>query len=81
MFQEQLKELLKLQLTLKWLELLTVPMKVYVDAYAGDSTDVLVGYKGPGESDASVFMHPTFVNVLVVLFRSQVTSQRVVFLP
>ena len=33
-------------------------MKVYVDAYAGDSTDVLVGYKGSSESDAAAFYCP-----------------------
>ena len=33
-------------------------MKVYVDAYASDSTDVLVGYKGSSESDAPAFYAP-----------------------
>ena len=33
-------------------------IKVYVDAYAGDSTDVLVGYKGSSESDAPAFYAP-----------------------
>jgi len=33
-------------------------MKVYVDAYAGDGTDVLVGYKGSSESDAPAFYCP-----------------------
>ena len=33
-------------------------MKVYVDAYAGDTTDVLVGYKGSSESDAAAFYCP-----------------------
>ena len=33
-------------------------MKVYVDAYAGDTTDVLVGYKGSSESDAPAFYAP-----------------------
>jgi len=33
-------------------------MKVYVDAYASDSTDVLVGYKGTSESDAAAFYCP-----------------------
>ena len=33
-------------------------MKVYVDAYASDSTDVLVGYKGPSEADAAAFYCP-----------------------
>jgi hypothetical protein len=33
-------------------------MKVYVDAYAADSTAVLVGYKGSSESDAPAFYCP-----------------------
>jgi len=33
-------------------------MRVYVDTYAGDSTDVLVGYKGSSESDAAAFYCP-----------------------
>ena len=33
-------------------------MKVYVDAYATDSTDVLVGYKGTSEADAAAFYCP-----------------------
>ena len=33
-------------------------MKVYVDAYAGDTTDILVGYKGSSESDAAAFYCP-----------------------
>jgi hypothetical protein len=33
-------------------------MKVYVDSYASDSTDVLVGYKGSSESDAAAFYCP-----------------------
>ena len=33
-------------------------MKVYVDAYAADSTGVLVGYKGSSESDAPAFYCP-----------------------
>src|SRR6056300_442077 len=33
-------------------------MKVYVDTYAGDSTAVLVGYKGSSESDAAAFYCP-----------------------
>ena len=33
-------------------------MKVYVDAYASDTTDVLVGYKGTSESDAAAFYCP-----------------------
>ena len=33
-------------------------MKVYVDSYAADSTDVLVGYKGTSEADAPAFYCP-----------------------
>ena len=33
-------------------------MKVYVDAYATDATDVLVGYKGISEADAAAFYCP-----------------------
>ena len=33
-------------------------MKVYVNTYAGDSADVLVGYKGSSESDAAAFYCP-----------------------
>ena len=33
-------------------------MKVYVDAYAADTADVLVGYKGSSESDAPAFYCP-----------------------
>ena len=33
-------------------------MKVYVDAYASDATDVLVGYKGTSEADAAAFYCP-----------------------
>jgi len=33
-------------------------MKVYVNTYAGDSQDVLVGYKGSSESDAAAFYCP-----------------------
>ena len=33
-------------------------MKVYVDAYAADSTGVLIGYKGSSESDAPAFYAP-----------------------
>ena len=33
-------------------------MKVYVDTYANDDTDVLVGYKGSSESDAAAFYCP-----------------------
>tara|TARA_B110000285_G_scaffold48442_1_gene54868 strand:+ start:2463 stop:3638 length:1176 start_codon:yes stop_codon:yes gene_type:complete len=33
-------------------------MKVYVNTYASDATDVLVGYKGSSESDAAAFYCP-----------------------
>ena len=33
-------------------------MKVYVDTYAADSTDVLIGYKGSSEADAAAFYCP-----------------------
>ena len=33
-------------------------MKIYVDTYAGDSTAVLVGYKGSSEADAAAFYCP-----------------------
>jgi hypothetical protein len=33
-------------------------MRVYVNQYAADSTNVLVGYKGPGEIDAAAYYCP-----------------------
>jgi hypothetical protein len=33
-------------------------MKVYVNTYATDSTDILIGYKGSSESDAAAFYCP-----------------------
>jgi hypothetical protein len=33
-------------------------MRVYVNSYASDSANVLVGYKGPGEVDAAAFYCP-----------------------
>ena len=33
-------------------------MKIYVNTYATDSTDILVGYKGASESDAAAFYCP-----------------------
>ena len=33
-------------------------MRIYVDTYAADDTDVLVGYKGSSESDAAAFYCP-----------------------
>jgi len=42
----------------KFVGTLNNAMKVYVDTYAGDSTAVLVGYKGTSESDAPAFYCP-----------------------
>ena len=42
----------------KFVGTLNGAMKVYVDAYASDSTDVLIGYKGSSESDAPAFYCP-----------------------
>ena len=42
----------------KFVGTLNSAMKVYVDSYASDSTDVLVGYKGSSESDAAAFYCP-----------------------
>ena len=42
----------------KFVGTLNNAMKVYVDTYASDSTDVLVGYKGSSESDAAAFYCP-----------------------
>lgn len=42
----------------KFVGTLNSAMKVYVDAYAGDSTAVLIGYKGSSESDAPAFYCP-----------------------
>jgi hypothetical protein len=33
-------------------------LKVYVNSYANDATDILVGYKGASESDAPAFYCP-----------------------
>ena len=33
-------------------------MKIYVDSYAADNTDILLGYKGSGEMDAAAFYCP-----------------------
>jgi len=33
-------------------------MKVYVDTYASDATEILIGYKGSSESDAAAFYCP-----------------------
>jgi len=42
----------------KFVGTLNSAMKVYVDTYASDSTDVLVGYKGSSEADAAAFYCP-----------------------
>jgi len=42
----------------KFVGTLNNSMKVYVDAYAGDSQAVLVGYKGSTETDAAAFYCP-----------------------
>jgi hypothetical protein len=42
----------------KYVGTLNNAMKVYVNSYAGDSQDVLIGYKGASESDAPAFYCP-----------------------
>ena len=42
----------------KFVGTLNNAMKVYVNTYASDSTDVLIGYKGSSESDAAAFYCP-----------------------
>jgi Major capsid protein Gp23 len=42
----------------KFVGTLNNAMKVYVNTYAADSTDVLIGYKGSSESDAAAFYCP-----------------------
>jgi hypothetical protein len=42
----------------KFVGTLNNAMKVYVNTYATDNTDVLVGYKGSSESDAAAFYCP-----------------------
>ncbi len=42
----------------KFVGTLNNTMRVYVDAYASDNTSVLVGYKGPTETDAAAFYCP-----------------------
>jgi hypothetical protein len=42
----------------KFVGTLNSAMKVYVNTYATDSTDVLIGYKGSSESDAAAFYCP-----------------------
>jgi hypothetical protein len=42
----------------KFVGTLNGAMRIYVDAYASDGTDVLVGYKGASEADAPAFYCP-----------------------
>ena len=42
----------------KFVGTLNNSMRVYVNQYAADSTNVLVGYKGPGEIDAAAYYCP-----------------------
>jgi hypothetical protein len=42
----------------KFVGTLNGSMRVYVNSYAGPNTNVLVGYKGPGEVDAAAFYCP-----------------------
>jgi len=42
----------------KFVGTLNSAMRVYVDGYASDSTNVLVGYKGSSEADAAAFYCP-----------------------
>ena len=42
----------------KFVGTLNGAMRVYVNSYAPDNTNVLVGYKGPGEVDAAAFYCP-----------------------
>ena len=42
----------------KFVGTLNGAMRIYVNSYAADSTDVLVGYKGAGEVDAAAFYCP-----------------------
>jgi hypothetical protein len=42
----------------KFVGTLNNAMKVYVNTYAADTTDVLIGYKGSSESDAAAFYCP-----------------------
>lgn len=42
----------------KFAGVLNGAMKVYVDTYASDNEKVLIGYKGPTETDAAAFMCP-----------------------
>ena len=42
----------------KFVGTLNGAMRVYVNSYAGDSENILIGYKGPGEVDAPAFYCP-----------------------
>ena len=42
----------------KFVGTLNSAMKVYVNSYANDATDILIGYKGASESDAPAFYCP-----------------------
>ena len=42
----------------KFVGTLNGAMRVYVNSYAGDSSNILIGYKGPGEVDAPAFYCP-----------------------
>ena len=42
----------------KFVGTLNSTMKVYVDTYADDSTDIMLGYKGSSEADAAAFYCP-----------------------
>lgn len=42
----------------KFVGTLNGTMRVFVDQYASDSTDIIVGYKGDGEMDAAAFYCP-----------------------
>ena len=42
----------------KFVGTLNSAMRIYVNAYASDATDVLIGYKGSSESDAPAFYCP-----------------------
>ena len=42
----------------KYVGTLNGAMRIYVNAYANDSTSVLVGYKGSSEADAAAFYCP-----------------------
>jgi hypothetical protein len=42
----------------KFVGTLNGAMRIYVDSYAGDDADVLVGYKGSSEADAAAFYCP-----------------------